>query len=92
MKVLPAAGLRHRLRSMPPTLLVGLAAALLAWIFVRLGSEMAEGEPHAFDMVILRAMQALRDSHPWLAAVMRDLSGLGRLPQLRFTPRISATT
>jgi hypothetical protein len=28
-------------------------------------------------LFILRDMQALRNSHPWVAAVMRDLSGLG---------------
>ena len=38
---------------------------------------MAEGERRAFDRAILHAMQALRDSHPWAAAVLRDLSGLG---------------
>ena len=77
MDVLPAVTGRPRLRPLSLSLLVGLAAALLAWSFVHLGSEMAEGDTRAFDMFILRAVQAVRDSHPWLAAVMRDLSGLG---------------
>lgn len=59
------------------SLLIGLAAALLGWIFVQLGSEMAEGDTRAFDTFILRAMQSLRDGHPWAAAVLHDLSGLG---------------
>lgn len=75
VKVLPAVRRRHR--SLPLSLLVGLAAALLAWVFVQLGSEIAEGDTRAFDMAILRAMQALRDGHPWAAAIMRDLSALG---------------
>jgi undecaprenyl-diphosphatase len=67
----------HRVRSLSLTLLFGLVATLLAWIFIQLGSEMAEGDTRAFDMFILRAMQVERDSHPWMAAVVRDLSGLG---------------
>jgi len=65
-----------RLASYRP-LLAGLAAALLAWVFIRIGSEMAEGDTRTFDMAILRAAQSLRVAHPWLADVMRDLSGLG---------------
>ncbi|MBK6929300.1 MAG: hypothetical protein IPJ48_13640 [Propionivibrio sp.] len=45
---------------------VGLAATLLTWIFLQLGSEMAEGDTRAFDMVLLRTMQAQRDRHPWV--------------------------
>ena len=77
MGVLPALTVRPRLRPLSLSLLVGLAAALLAWVFVHLGSEMAEGDTRAVDLAILRAMQAVRNSHPWVAAVMRDLSGLG---------------
>jgi undecaprenyl-diphosphatase len=77
MDMLSAVARRHRFRSLSLTLCVGLAAALLTWIFVGLGSEMAEGETRVFDTFILRTMQALRDSQPWVAAVMRDLSGLG---------------
>ncbi|MEP7283997.1 MAG: phosphatase PAP2 family protein [Rubrivivax sp.] len=77
MEELPPPGRFDRFRSLALTLLVGFSAALLALIFVQLGSEMAEGETRAFDMSLLRAAQALRDGHPWVAAVMRDLSGLG---------------
>ncbi len=72
-----ADSLRRRFQPLSLTLLAGLCAALLALIFVQLGSEMAEGETRAFDMLVLRAMKGLRDSRPWVASVMRDLSGLG---------------
>ncbi|WP_088279291.1 phosphatase PAP2 family protein [Ideonella sp. A 288] len=77
MQVLTAASRRHRVWSLSQSLLVGLAAALSAWVFVQLGNEMAEGETRAFDMFIVRAMQSLRGGHPWAASILRDLSGLG---------------
>ncbi len=58
-------------------LLGGFTAALLAWAFVQIGSEMLEGDTHAADNFVLRAVQALRLEHAWLTGVMRDLSGLG---------------
>lgn len=58
-------------------LIAGLVAALLTWGFIQISSEMIEGDTRAFDMTILRAAQSLRISHPWVAEVMRDLSGLG---------------
>lgn len=66
-----------RYRSLLLPLLAGLTAALLAWGFVQLSSEMVEGDTRAFDMKILRTAQSLRAGQPWLAEVMRDLSGLG---------------
>ena len=64
-------------RALAKPLLVGGAAALLAWAFIRISSEMAEGDTRGFDMVLLRAAQTLRLAHPWVVSVMRDLSGLG---------------
>jgi undecaprenyl-diphosphatase len=58
-------------------LLVGLAGLLLTWAFVHLSGEMLEGDTRSFDLWLLRAAQSLRANHPWLADVMRDLSGLG---------------
>ena len=58
-------------------LLAGLAAVLLALAFAKLGGEVVEGDTRSFDMYFLHGAQALRASHPWLASVMRDLSGLG---------------
>jgi undecaprenyl-diphosphatase len=66
-----------RWRALTPTLLAGLVAVLLAAAFIQLGSEMNEGETRAFDKSILHAMQALRVRYPWVAPVMRDLTGLG---------------
>jgi undecaprenyl-diphosphatase len=58
-------------------LIAGLLVVLLAWAFIGISGEMVEGDTGAFDMAILRAAQSLRTCHPWVAEVMRDLSGLG---------------
>ena len=58
-------------------LFAGLTAALLTWVFIQISVEMSEGDTRAFDLAILRAAQSLRSGHPWVAEVMRDLSGLG---------------
>jgi len=76
---------RHRLDSLRPLavpLIAGLLAALSAWIFIRISEEMLEGDTGAFDMAILRAARTLRTGHPWIAEVMRDLSGLGSVAVL----------
>lgn len=66
-----------RFTSLLKPLSVGLAALLLALVFLRLGSKAVDGDTHAFDMQLLQGAQALRAEHPWLAETMRDLSGLG---------------
>lgn len=66
-----------RYQSLLKPLLFGFAAAMLAFAFVKLGSEVAEGDTRSFDLQLLHWAQALRAGHPWLAEVMRDLSGLG---------------
>lgn len=58
-------------------MLVGVAALLLALAFVRLGSEVVEGDKLSFDRFALVHAQSLRIGHPWLGEIMRDLSGLG---------------
>jgi undecaprenyl-diphosphatase len=68
---------RDRYRSLFLPLLAGLGVVLLAWAFIQLSSEMVEGDTRAFDMQLLRAAQTLRSGQPWVAEVMRDLSGLG---------------
>jgi undecaprenyl-diphosphatase len=68
----------------------GLAAALLAWAFIRISSEMVEGDTRTFDMAMLRAAQSLRVAHPWLADVMRDPSGLGSTTVLTLFTLIAA--
>jgi hypothetical protein len=59
------------------TLLAGLGVVLLAWAFIQLSSEMVEGDTRAFDTQLLWAAQSLWSGQPWVAEVMRDLSGLG---------------
>ena len=58
-------------------LLIGCAAVLLALVFVQIGSEVTAGDTRIFDLHLLQTAQSLRAVHPWLAEVMRDLSGLG---------------
>src|SRR5438045_881288 len=69
--------LRDRYRSLAVPMLVLSAASLLALLFLHLGSEVREGETRAFDTYFLQAARSLRASQPWVADVMRDLSGLG---------------
>jgi len=61
---------------LPMALLAG-GALLMGALFLHLGSEIAEGETRRFDVFVLDAGRALRVAHPWIADVMRDLSGLG---------------
>ena len=68
---------RERFQPMLKPLLLVFSVSLLAFVFAKLGSEINEGETHNFDMLMLQGAQALRLSHPWMAGVMRDLSGLG---------------
>jgi undecaprenyl-diphosphatase len=58
-------------------LVAGLVVVLLAWAFIQISSEMVEGDTRGFDMFLLQAAQSLRAGQPWVAEVMRDLSGLG---------------
>ena len=62
---------------MLPLLLAGLLLLLAAIAFVLLGSEVGEGETRGIDLRLLHAAQSARAAAPWLAGMMRDLSGLG---------------
>lgn len=75
----PPPVLRERFRSIVRPLLGGLAAVLLLLAFVAIGGAMLEGDTRHFDDFALRQAQALRAANPWLASVMRDLSGLGSM-------------
>lgn len=68
---------RDGYRSLLKPLLAGLAAVLLALAFAKLAGEVVEGDTRSFDWYFLHGAQALRAGHPWVASVMRDLSGLG---------------
>lgn len=69
--------LPDRYRSLLKPLLMGLGVVLLVLTFAQLGAEITEGDTRGFDTFLLRSAQSLRIGHPWLAEVMRDLSGLG---------------
>jgi undecaprenyl-diphosphatase len=63
-------------------LLVGLAACVLLFVFVRLASEVIEGETMAFDTKILQALRSPDDpSKPrgpdWIETGLLDLTALG---------------
>ena len=77
MAILSSRSQEDRYSSLRNTLLIALAALLLALVFAYIGSEVIEGDTRSLDMHVLRGARALRTSHPWLAEVMRDLSGLG---------------
>ncbi len=76
----------HRLRTLEKKeitwLLVGLGACVLLFVFLRLASEVFEGDTQAFDARILRALRSASDpSTPigpaWLEYAMLDLTALG---------------
>lgn len=59
-----------------------LVAAAGLWAFVKLASEVSEGETHAIDAAIVAALRNPGDmasplGPPWLAEVARDLTALG---------------
>jgi undecaprenyl-diphosphatase len=63
-------------------LFVGLGACVLLLIFLKLASEIAEGQTQAFDIMILKALRNPNDlSKPigpaWLEGVLLDLTALG---------------
>jgi undecaprenyl-diphosphatase len=67
----------ERYRALLKPLLVVFVAATLALLFIVLAGEVQEGDTRFFDMQLLLRAQELRVAYPWLAEVMRDLSGLG---------------
>ena len=67
----------ERYRSLIKPLAIGTAALLMMLAFAHLGGEVIEGDTRGFDLYVLHQAQALRNGHPWVPGVMRDLSGLG---------------
>ena len=63
-------------------LLVGAFVATMVFVFLKLGSEIVEGETQSFDQGILHWAQALRAQHPALSDVLRDITALGSLAVL----------
>lgn len=64
-------------RSLWRPLAVGAFVAAMVFLFLKLGSEIVEGETQSFDQRLLFFAQALREAHPTLAAFMRDITALG---------------
>ncbi len=73
----PDAAARDPVRALWPPLLVASFATLMVFLFLKLGSEVVEGDTQGFDQSLLYLAHGLRVQHPWLAQVMRDLTGLG---------------
>lgn len=74
-------GNRHG-RHEPTILFSLLGAAGLLWAFVRLADEVAEGDTHAFDRLLLLALRDPTDpaqplGPPWLTLAARDITSLG---------------
>jgi undecaprenyl-diphosphatase len=72
----PAQRARRR-RGITSSLLVLLGVALLVSVFLLLAKLALDGGTRDLDVALLRGAQALRTELPWLADVMRDLSGMG---------------
>ena len=75
--IISTASRLQRYRELLNPLLVVFVAATLALLFIVLAGEVQEGDTRFFDMQLLLRAQELRAAYPWLAEVMRDLSGLG---------------
>jgi undecaprenyl-diphosphatase len=69
-------------RSLRRPLFVGSFVAAMVFLFLKLGSEVVEGETQGFDQHILQFAQTLRAQYPTLAEIMRDLTGLGSVAVL----------
>ena len=84
---------RHRIDSR--ILMVFLIAAAGAFIFLRLGSEVQEGDAFALDKLILRALRGTDDSAvpigpAWLQAAMVDITALGGVTVLTLLTTLTA--
>jgi undecaprenyl-diphosphatase len=64
-------------RSLWRPLLLAAFIAAMVFLFLKLGSEVVEGETQSFDQRILQFAQAMRVRYPVLADIMRDLTALG---------------
>jgi len=67
----------RRRRRVTASLLTGLVVALLVFVFGLLAKLALDGGTRDLDDGLLHGAQALRERLPWLADVMRDLSGIG---------------
>lgn len=84
---------RHRIDSR--ILMVFLITALGAFIFLRLGSEIREGENFALDRLILHALRSANNPDlpigpAWLQAAMIDITALGGVTILTLLTALTA--
>ena len=91
---LPSKGLstaqRHDpFRSLWRPLLVGAFVAAMVFVFLKLGSEIGEGETQGFDRSILHWAQAQRAQHPALSEMLRDITALGSFAVLTLVTAIT---
>ena len=80
---------RDHFRSLWRPLLVGAFVAAMAYFFLKLASEVLEGDTQDFDQRILLLAQGLRLQRPMLAEIMRDLTGLGSVVVLSLITAVS---
>ena len=74
---LPEDAASDPVRALWPVLLVVAFAALMGFLFLKLGSEVVEGETQGFDQALLHFSHGLRERHAWLGPVLRDITSLG---------------
>jgi undecaprenyl-diphosphatase len=72
-------------------LLVGAFVAAMAFVFLKLGSEVVEGETQGFDAYFLNTAHSLREQYPSLSSVMRDITSLGSLALLALFTAFAVT-
>lgn len=77
-------------------LAISVALAGAIWAFLKLGSEMREGEFARFDLALLSALRMPGDMHRatgphWLLESMRDITALGGVSVLTLITLIGAT-
>lgn len=58
-------------------MLAGAFVAAMAFVFLKLGSEVLEGETQGFDQRVWLLAQTLNSQYPLLTLIMRDLTSLG---------------
>lgn len=80
----------ERYRSLIKPLAICTAVFLMMLAFTHLGGEVVEGDTRGFDPYVLHQAQALRNGHPWVAGVMRDLSRLGSTTVLALLTLVTA--
>lgn len=73
------------------TMLFGfLAVALLGFVFLKLASEMLEGETLALDRQLLGALRSLDGGTGWFGTAMRDATALGSATVLTLVTLLAA--